>query len=299
MSLTTSLVDIDNISSPVPRSQFSEADLGNMAEKIIESGGLVQPIILKRTGIETCEIVEGHFEYYATLKATEIDPDRSDMIRAFIIEPDKEEVIKEQLELITSIKSGRIIENPVKVIAPDNAEQISLSDIREIKTLVQQFGKSIQDQVENLTNNVQKLEERNTVKGIDALLKKQLEVIGQEVSRLRKQEALKLLRETQNFLSEQVKGIAQQIDELNRLNLLTATKEEIEQTLRSKKFTPIQRNAICEAIDHWKQPGKQLTWENLEKSTKTPRGKTPNPDRITNFNSAVYKKLQEFADIKD
>jgi len=297
MSLLTSLVDLDNIISTVPRSQFSEAELANLAQIIIESGGLVQPIILKRTGVETCEIVEGNFEYYATLKATEIDNTQSDKVRAFIIEPEKEEIIKDQVELLSSIRGGTsIVKPPDKIVDLDNVEHIALGDIREIKALIQQVGKSIQNKVDNLTNNVQKLEERSTIKGIDTLLKNQLEAIRQEVSTRSKDEALKLLSATEYSLSKQIEAIAQEINELKRVNLLTATKEEIKQALDSNKFKIKEFNAICNAIDHWKQPGKTLTWENLEKSTKPKKG---NPDKIDGFGIETYKKLRNVADIRD
>ena len=63
------LVDVKDISSSVPRSHFSEATIDQLAELILACGGLVKPLVLKRTGLESFEILEGHLEYYAAAKA--------------------------------------------------------------------------------------------------------------------------------------------------------------------------------------------------------------------------------------
>ncbi len=117
MSLSADLVDIQDIYSQVNRSEFPEYKLEQLAQSILQSGGLIKPLVLKRTGVSSFDIIAGNFEYYAVLKAQEID-DNLEMIRAFIIEPNQEEFIKNQLEALNS--------NPTSVTVRDSAEpQIS------------------------------------------------------------------------------------------------------------------------------------------------------------------------------
>ncbi|BDI18633.1 hypothetical protein ANSO36C_44350 [Nostoc cf. commune SO-36] len=66
-----SLVDVKSITSNEPRSSFSEADLENLADIIIETGGIIRPLVVKVTGVESYTVVDGHFEYYAAVKARE------------------------------------------------------------------------------------------------------------------------------------------------------------------------------------------------------------------------------------
>ncbi|NJR18413.1 MAG: hypothetical protein HC785_23685 [Calothrix sp. CSU_2_0] len=46
------LVDVKSISSDVPRSNFTESDLEKLANIILESGGIIKPVVLKQTGVE-------------------------------------------------------------------------------------------------------------------------------------------------------------------------------------------------------------------------------------------------------
>lgn len=99
MSLTTSLVDINNIHTTQERSLFSESELQELANLMLQTGGIIQPLIIKKTGLERYKVIEGHFEYYAAVKAQEIDDD-FEMIRAFIIPNEKENFIQEQINLL-------------------------------------------------------------------------------------------------------------------------------------------------------------------------------------------------------
>ncbi|MEO6863043.1 MAG: ParB N-terminal domain-containing protein [Microcoleus sp.] len=88
--LFPSLVAVKKIVSAVPRSNFSEPDLDKLARLILESGGLIYPIVVRRTSIGSYEIVDGNFEYYAAARAREIEPEKGETIGAFILEPENE-----------------------------------------------------------------------------------------------------------------------------------------------------------------------------------------------------------------
>jgi len=98
--LSPSLVAVKKIVSAVPRSIFAEPDLDKLARLILESGGLINPILVRRTSMDSYEIVDGDFEYYAAARAREIEPLKGETIGAFILEPENEELLLAQLEIL-------------------------------------------------------------------------------------------------------------------------------------------------------------------------------------------------------
>jgi DNA uptake protein ComE-like DNA-binding protein len=217
MSFSTSLVDLDSITPTVQRSSFKEAELEKLAQLIIKIGGIIKPIILKRTGLESYEIIEGDFEYYATIKATEIDPDYSAMIRAFIAENTNETEIKEQVELLltgTSISSTptptmswedmnenlRNLLNQAILPINNRIEQLSLTSSSVLPPTVASFGKSQEESISSLTP--QQLENmlRNFLEPIKSRIEK-IESKQQEIiDRLQSQKNRKInIRPTQKI----------------------------------------------------------------------------------------------------
>lgn len=104
MKLSTSLVAVKKITSFVPRSSFSNHELEQSARLILEAEGIINPIVLCRTSLESYEVVDGDFEYYAAARAREIDLLKGEMIGAFIIEDENEKCIKEQINLLRKPK---------------------------------------------------------------------------------------------------------------------------------------------------------------------------------------------------
>ncbi|MEH1870579.1 Rho termination factor N-terminal domain-containing protein [Nostoc sp.] len=113
MKLSNSFIAVKKISSPVLRSQFSEDKLTQTAELILKVEGIINPLILRIINAQSYEVVDGHFEYYAAARAKEIDPQKGEYIGAFVIDPDNEEVLQKQIELIRKREFGNndVIEN--------------------------------------------------------------------------------------------------------------------------------------------------------------------------------------------
>lgn len=99
MKLSTSLVAVKKIQSTVLRSLFSEDKLELAAQLILESEGVINPIVVRRTSLKSFEVVDGDFEYYAATRAREIDPRKGEMIGVYIIEPENEETLLKQVQL--------------------------------------------------------------------------------------------------------------------------------------------------------------------------------------------------------
>jgi DNA uptake protein ComE-like DNA-binding protein len=105
MTLLTESIDIDAIASNLPRSHFSESEIAQLADSILKSGGIINPLILRQKMVMSYEVVEGHLEYYAAVKANQIDSD-FESIRAFVVTPQNQIAICEQVKLLrTAIAS--------------------------------------------------------------------------------------------------------------------------------------------------------------------------------------------------
>ena len=126
MKLSTSLVAVKKITSTVPRSNFLDEDLEKAAQLILQAEGVINPIILQRTSLNSYEVIDGDFEYYAAARAKEIDPRKGEMIGAFIIEEENEEVLKKQVELLRKPKVAAVAEptNP-----DSNALELRLTNL--------------------------------------------------------------------------------------------------------------------------------------------------------------------------
>ncbi len=137
--LFPSLVAVKRITCTVPRSNFAEADLEKVAQLILELGGLINPIILRRNGMDAYEIVDGDFEYYAAVKAREINPLKGETIGAFILEPENEQLLLEQVQalrkctitedLVESPETGFFYENTSSQPADSIKNPVSLVEV--------------------------------------------------------------------------------------------------------------------------------------------------------------------------
>ena len=153
MKLSTSLVAVKKISSAVPREKFSEDELKRVAELILKAEGIINPPIIRRKSFELFEVVDGDFEYYAAAKAREIDPRKGEMIGAFIIESENEELLTEQVKFLRKRESDDL-------------------DIKELNIKLKEFD-SLPEKVENL--KVMLTEVAEYIKKIENIVSKQPE----------------------------------------------------------------------------------------------------------------------------
>ncbi|QLE58550.1 hypothetical protein [Nostoc sp. TCL26-01] len=77
-----------------------------------------------------------------------------------------------------------------------------------------------------------------------------------------------------------------------KINLLTATHEEIEEKLKDAGMYSKQISAALEAVKYWLKSNQGLTWKNLDKSTKSGEYK------IKSFGRETYQKLRKIAEIR-
>lgn len=143
MILNTSSVDLEGITSSVSRSQFDESELKYLANLFLKSGDTVSPILLREKSPISFEVLEGHREYYAALKAQEIDS-RFESIRAYIVPSDREDIILEQYEYFHASNT----------VAQSNSNSI------DQKILVSEIEQSIAKQINPLKSSLQNVNAR-------------------------------------------------------------------------------------------------------------------------------------------
>ena len=132
--LPTKFVDIVSVHTNASRSEFSQDEVEKLARNFLLSGGSTKPLIVRPKNAEEFDVIEGHLEFYAALRAKELD-DNFEMIQAIILDSKNEKAITEQVDLF-------------KKLTPDPDNKI----IERIKNLEAQLSSKINELKTQLTN---------------------------------------------------------------------------------------------------------------------------------------------------
>lgn len=109
MKLQTSQIDLDSLKVDKTKIDFSlednQQEIEYLARTIVElEGWSVRIPVVQEVGIEDYELVSGYFDYYALLKAREIEPNLPDRIRVFILNKKNYDSVIKQLEAIDKLE---------------------------------------------------------------------------------------------------------------------------------------------------------------------------------------------------
>ncbi|PZV13696.1 MAG: hypothetical protein DCF20_14600 [Pseudanabaena sp.] len=155
MSLLTSSIDLDMIVSPVTQEipQFQSSQIEHLANLFLQAGGTVKPILLRRVSPISFEILEGYFEYYAALKAQEID-DQFTAIRAYVVPTELESTILEQYNFLRSLASSTSTEiTSSPTIKAEQEQDLSQMENAIANRLEQKLSATIDRIVEERLNS--------------------------------------------------------------------------------------------------------------------------------------------------
>jgi hypothetical protein len=146
-------VDITDINPSVARETFSETELENLANLIIEMGGIIRPAILKKADNkkvdERYNIISGDLEYYASVIANQKVPD-IEMINAFVVDKEAESIALQQIQLLSS--SPRLITRPEKI---DNPLELRMSNLaKRLETQLQAIREEYQKEIKRLEEKI-------------------------------------------------------------------------------------------------------------------------------------------------
>lgn len=93
-------VDVKEIESKMSRLDFSEAEIERLANSILETKGMLRPLIVKQTGMESYVVLDGDLEYFAAVRAREKSPQQGEMVNAFVIAKAEESIVQKQIEAL-------------------------------------------------------------------------------------------------------------------------------------------------------------------------------------------------------
>ena len=146
-------VDITDINPSLPRETFSETELENLANLIIEMGGLIRPAILKKADNkkvdERYNIISGDLEYYASVIANQKVPD-IEMINAFVVDKEAENIALQQMQLLSP--SPGLITTPEKT---DNPLELRVSNLeKRLETQLQAIREEYQKEIKRLEEKI-------------------------------------------------------------------------------------------------------------------------------------------------
>jgi DNA uptake protein ComE-like DNA-binding protein len=146
-------VDITDINPSVARETFSETELENLANLIIEMGGLIRPAILKKADNkkvdERYDIISGDLEYYASVIANQKVPD-IEMINAFVVDKEAESIALQQMKLLSP--SPALITRPEKI---DNPLELRMSNLeKRLETQLQAIREEYQKEIKRLEEKI-------------------------------------------------------------------------------------------------------------------------------------------------
>ncbi len=163
MSLLTSLVEVRTITSEQSRSNFNEQKIEQAAKLIVAAEGIINPIIVSRTGINSFQVVNGHFEYYAAARARELNLEIGEAIAAYIVEEKNEAIIKDQVAIF------RQFQQPQPITTDDSNSSSNISNLEtrltniearienrldELKSEYTQNNKKLQQEINSLKNKL-------------------------------------------------------------------------------------------------------------------------------------------------
>jgi hypothetical protein len=154
MKILTSIIDLESIK--VNNSSFSITEKATqieaLANTIIELGGLINIPVVKQINIDDYELISGYLEYYAYVKACEINSNLPDRITVFISNSQNQTAINKQLDILATI---------------DNSNQHLDENKNLINTEINLKLKNLESSINNSNKNIS-----------DALEKQKLELLS-------------------------------------------------------------------------------------------------------------------------
>lgn len=213
MKLPTKLVAVKRISSGVARPNFDAEDIEKAAQLIIDVEGTINPVVLRRTSLESYEVVDGHFEYYAAVRAREVSPLKGEMIQAIILEHSSEEAILEQVKLFRTNANTAIALSTTTSTA-DSKDSSSESMIANLEKIFTSQFELLRQDIRMLERRISEMESKGQTTDMGDDLIQRIESAIVRVS---------------GQLATQSRSSNKSIDELkeNPLNLNSATEEEL------------------------------------------------------------------------
>ena len=160
------LVDVKSITSKAPRSKFNVDEIETLAQSILTAGGLLSPLLIKETGVDSYEILAGDREYYAAVRAREIEPRsvETETVNAFIVPNDLEKEAVKQFESLHKIQP-----TPLPIVSPNTTLPTSTAIAEKRLT-------NLESRLDGALRNIEQIHQRDVQR-----LEKDLAIIQQQI----------------------------------------------------------------------------------------------------------------------
>jgi hypothetical protein len=229
MSLLTSSIDLETIEPPKSEeiSQFPKSQIESLAKFFVEAGDTVRPILLRKVSPVSFQVLEGHFEYCAALKAQEID-DQFTAIRAYVVPPDLERTFLEQYQFMRTLSP---VSNPPST--PDSLDQLlKRMEASILNGVERKLTVAIENKISSLiSSHIQEFSQKTT---------EQFEEIKKSISLLSKPEPNPPGKPPiRNIFNESDPKNIEVLNDLNTMNISDL----------SRKFTQSKNGRFAQKID--------------------------------------------------
>lgn len=247
MELLTSIIDIDTIqakSSPFDPAQKA-TQIEALANTIIDLGGLVNVPVVQQIGVDEYELISGFLEYYAYLKAHELNPRLPDRITVFVSNTKNQAAIRQQLEIL------QVIEAPQQ-----NLSQFTTSNKSEIDLQIKNLESSINNINQNLSTSIEKLK-GELLTEFEAKLPQPIPPLDAFNRILEPEIALRLQRKLEFLGASKAKKIVAQLQEVSKrknhkpFQSFTEISEVLREQQKNRAIKLISENNMLKLIDRW------------------------------------------------
>ncbi|MEI6426809.1 MAG: hypothetical protein WCO45_00265 [Pseudanabaena sp. ELA607] len=155
MSFVPFSIDLETIIAPdsAHRNQFEESQIETLANLFLQVRDTIKPIIVRKISPISFAILEGYLEYYAALKAEQID-EQFTSIQAYIVPPQLESSVLEQYDFFRSLLRSQdnplntVINHPSESKLPNELKLI-LAQINTLASRMDNFEEKLASQLVN------------------------------------------------------------------------------------------------------------------------------------------------------
>lgn len=239
-------VETSNIVSSRPRSDFDESQIEELSELIIKTGGLIKPLILESIGDEKFNVIEGHLEYYAAVRAKEKDLSKAEEVNAFIVSNNSKQSAIDQVKLLSGDCAGNI----------DNSTIIDRSEQNNPKPsdVTPQQLQAIIDRLDGHSKMLEILRDRSKQELLDSITR-QAQVVSSQIA---KQE------QTLNSILELIKPLPK-LSEADIFRLInTLNQEQLEERMKKSAISNATKIAANIVAKRNTQPDRKfINWKEI------------------------------------
>lgn len=241
-------VDVKNISSDVPASNFVNDELNSLADNIIGSGGLIKPLILKMSGLEAYTVIDGHFEYYAAVRAREKNPRQCEMVNAFVITPNNEDNISKQIAAFKELNFSN-----KNQLTRDHKKEVNNLESSTVNQKLDLFTKQIHDlSLELVQERLERQKLYENIKIIENQIPKQITPL-EAFNNLNLLELTFRLR-TSGFTDKKAAQVVESLDKERKKRKFESLKDVTERVTIAngkKRVKGISGDKMVDIVDTW------------------------------------------------